>query len=99
MREKESSGNQMKPLHTASYRALRRFQLMHRLLNWLLFRDLKVVRLQVPHGPHFIAIRKSRIVARRWPQQDRFECKKPHDLVIRTEDLPQQAAPSNPHIE
>jgi len=39
-----------------------------------------------------------RTVARWWPEQDRFECKKPYDLVIRREDLAQQAAPAKSRI-
>jgi signal peptidase I len=91
-------GRWLRHIFSAPYRALRRFELMHRALNWLFFRQLKVVRLQTSDGPFFIVTHKQRIVARWWPQQGRFECKKPYDLVIRREDLAQQAAPSKSRV-
>ena len=80
------------------YRALRHLDLVHRALNRLFFRRFKVVRLQTSDGLLFIVTHKQRILARWWPQQGRFECKKPYDLVIRREDLAQQAAPSKSRI-
>jgi hypothetical protein len=83
-------GKWLRHVFSAPYRALRHLDLVHRALNWLFFRQFKVVHLHTPDGPLFIVNRKQRIVARWWPQQDCFECKKPYDLVIRREDLAQQ---------
>jgi signal peptidase I len=38
-------------------------------------------------GPWVKFIHRGRSIARWWPQQNRFECQKPYDLVLRCEDL------------
>jgi len=44
---------------------------------------IRRVMIQSAEGPCIQYIWKKRIVARAWPEQERFECRKPWDLVIR----------------
>jgi hypothetical protein len=64
------------------YRALRDSTILHRTLGRWLSPHLRVVRVETPTGPLFKTTYKGRIVARWWPQLDRYECRKPFDLVI-----------------
>jgi signal peptidase I len=45
--------------------------------------DIVKVRLTSDDGPLIKYIFHSRTIARWWPLQDRFECRKPYDLVLR----------------
>ena len=42
------------------------------------------ITIESTNGLYIQYIRNRRVVARSWPQQDRFECRKPWDLVIRS---------------
>ena len=60
--------------------------------------SLRKIQFVTEDGPLIKLFHGKRLIARWWPQQDRFECKKPYDLVIRREDLAQQAAASKSRI-
>jgi hypothetical protein len=64
------------------YRALRSSSLARRVLGRWLFHRLSVVRLETPDGLLIKFIHNGRTVAHWWPQSNRFECRKPYDLVI-----------------
>ena len=84
----------IKYMGSRPYHWLRKSNLIIRLWQPLIIK----VRLKTDNGPLVKYICGGRTVARWWPQQDRFECKKPYDLVIRREDLAQQAAPAKSRI-
>lgn len=77
------------------YRLLSRSGIVPQLLRPAIVR----LSLSVDNKPLIKYVSKGKTLAQWWPQQNRFVCKKPYDLVIRHEDLAQQAAPSNSRIE
>ena len=64
------------------YRALRNSPIVRRVLGRWLSRHLQLVRLETPDGPLFKTTYRGHVVARWWPQLNRFECRKPFDLAI-----------------
>ena len=80
-------GRWLRQAFGAPYRALRRSDLVHRVLNWLFFRQFKVVRLETPAGPLIKVTRHRKVVACWEPGQSRPQIKKPYDLVLSPDDL------------
>jgi len=57
-----------------------------RLISWIWMPKITCIHLKSPKGPLLHFLYNKRIVARYWPKEDRFECRKPWDLVIRPKD-------------
>jgi hypothetical protein len=66
----------------APYCALRSSPAVRQVLNRLLSRRLSVVHLETPDGPLVKTTYRGHTIARWWPQLNRFECRKPYDLII-----------------
>lgn len=64
------------------YQALRNSSVFRRFFSRWFSCHLKVVRLKTPDGPLFKTTYRGRTVACWWPKLNRFECRKPFDLVI-----------------
>jgi hypothetical protein len=69
------------------YRRLRESGLIARLWRPAVIK----IRLATENGPLVKYVCGGRTVARCWPAEGRFECRKPYDLVLRREDPPDEA--------
>lgn len=70
------------------YRALGRPPMLRRALGRCFRRQLRVVRLETPEGPLIKTTYRGYTVSRWWPQLNRFECRRPYDLIIPRPDGP-----------
>jgi hypothetical protein len=64
------------------YRRLRDSQNMRRLLSKVFALRVEQVSLQTTQGPVVKYLHRGHVVARWWPKQQRFECRKPYDLFL-----------------
>ncbi|MGC9333599.1 MAG: signal peptidase I [Anaerolineae bacterium] len=60
---------------------------------------VQTVRVTTDKGPVVKYVCEGRTVAEWWPEQDRFECRKPYDLVIPRPERPQEAVDTSESLE
>ena len=66
----------------ALYCGLRGSPVVRSVLNAVFGRGLTSVRVETPDGPIVKYLWRGRVVARWWADENRFECRKPFDLLI-----------------